>query len=85
MYLEILTPDKTIFSGNITSLTLPGTKSPFAVLKNHAPLISTLEKGEMSLVTSQGLDFLYIINEGIIEVNKDKIMVLSESIRPAEL
>ncbi len=83
MYLEILTPDKTIFSGNITSITLPGTKSPFAVLKNHAPLISTLEKGEMSLVTSQGLDFLYIINEGIIEVNKEKIMVLSESIRPA--
>lgn len=83
MYLEILTPDKTIFSGNINSITLPGTKSPFAVLKNHAPIISTLEKGEMSLVTSQGLDFLYIINEGIIEVNKDKIMVLSESIRPA--
>ena len=83
MYLEILTPDKTIFFGNITSLTLPGTKGPFAVLKNHAPIISTLEKGEMSLVTSQGLDFLYIINEGIIEVNKDKIMVLSESIRPA--
>ncbi len=85
MQLEILTPDRTIFSGNITSVTLPGTKSPFAVLKNHAPMISTLEKGELSLVTSDGLDILYIINEGILEVNQNKIMVLSESIRQVEL
>ena len=85
MHLEILTPDKTIFSGKIKSITVPGTKGPFTVLKNHAPIISTLDKGEVSVVTSLDLDMLYLINEGMIEVNQNKIMLLTEKIRPAEL
>jgi F-type H+-transporting ATPase subunit epsilon len=84
MYLEILTPDKTVFSGKITSITVPGTKGPFTVLKNHAPLISTLENGELSLSTSGGNDLYYIISQGMIEVMQNKIMVLVESIRTIE-
>ncbi|MFO7924628.1 MAG: ATP synthase F1 subunit epsilon [Bacteroidales bacterium] len=85
MNLEILTPDKTVFSGAIRSVTVPGTKGPFTILKNHAPIISTLESGEVCVVTSQGSDMVYIINQGMIEVNKKNIMVLAEKIRPAEL
>jgi F-type H+-transporting ATPase subunit epsilon len=85
MNLEILTPDKTVFSGAIRSVTVPGTKGPFTILENHAPIISTLEKGEVSIVTSHGSDMLYLINQGVIEVHKNNVMVLAEKIRPAEL
>lgn len=85
MHLEILTPDKTVFSGNIKSLTVPGTKGPFTILINHAPIISTLDKGLLSLLTDTGVDVIYEIGEGMIEANQNKIMVLAEKIRPAEL
>ena len=85
MHLEILTPDETVFSGNINSVTVPGTKGPFTILQNHAPIISTLESGELSLLTTNGIDLLYEISEGMIEVNQNRIMVLAEKIRPAEL
>lgn len=85
MHLEILTPDKTVFSGKIKSVTVPGTKSPFTILTKHAPVISTLEKGELSLETSQGQDILYNIGQGVIEVKDNKIVVLVEIIRTAEL
>ena len=81
MYLEILTPDKTVFSGNINSVTVPGTKGLFTILKNHAPIISTLESGELSFLTNTGQDFLYEISRGMIEAKRNKIMVLVEKIR----
>ena len=43
MTLEILTPDQTIYEGLVTSVTLPGTVGSFEILKDHAPIISTLE------------------------------------------
>lgn len=85
MHLEILTPDKTIFSGRIKSVTVPGSKGPFTVLKNHAPIISTLDAGDICLVTDRGEDILYSINAGMIEVNRNKIMLLAENIRTPEL
>ncbi len=85
MYLEILTPDKTVFAGKIKSVKVPGTKSPFTILKKHAPIISTLNSGEVSLVTASDIGLLYTISEGIIEVNKNKIMVLAEKISQLEI
>ncbi len=85
MYLEILTPDKTVFSGKILSVTLPGTKSPFTVLKKHAPFISTLENGQLGLETDQGDYMVYTIGQGVVEVRENKIVVLIEKISSAEL
>ncbi len=85
MYLEILTPERTVFSGTIKSVTVPGTNSPFTVLNNHAPIISTLECGLLSVITAKKVSLLYLISEGIIEVNHNKIMVLAEKISQAEL
>jgi len=47
MLLEILTPDQKVFEGQVDSATFPGTKGSFQVLNNHAPLVSTLEKGKV--------------------------------------
>ena len=85
MHLEILTPDSTVFSGRIKSVTVPGSKGPFTILKNHAPIISTLDAGDISLVTANGEDILYSINAGMIEVNQNRIMLLAEKIRTPEL
>jgi F-type H+-transporting ATPase subunit epsilon len=85
MHLEILTPDKSVFSGKIKSVTLPGTKSPFTVLKNHAPVISTLDKGELGVETDNGDYLLYTIEQGVVEVRENKIVVLIEKIKPSEL
>ncbi len=85
MHLEILTPDKTVFSGRIKSVTVPGSQGPFTILINHAPIISTLESGELSLSTATGDDMLFIINGGMIEAKQNKIMVLSEKVSIAEL
>ena len=84
MHLEILTPDKSIFSGRIKSVTLPGTKSPFTILKKHAPIISTLEKGEVGLETDQGVHLLYSIDKGIVEARENRIVVLIEKIQLLE-
>jgi F-type H+-transporting ATPase subunit epsilon len=84
MHLEILTPDKAVFSGRIKSVTLPGTKSPFTILKNHAPIISTLDGGDVELETDQGVILIYSIDQGIVEAKDNRIVVLIEKVKPVE-
>ncbi|MRX48043.1 ATP synthase F1 subunit epsilon [Pedobacter puniceum] len=79
MNLEILTPDKKVFDGEVTSVTVPGTMGSFEVLNNHAPIISTLEKGQVIIRTASKTEKL-IINGGAIEVIDNKIIVLAEGV-----
>jgi F-type H+-transporting ATPase subunit epsilon len=78
MFLDIITPDKKVFSGDVSSITVPGTKGIFQVLNNHAPIISTLSKGVVKYKTIEG-EKTVIINSGVIEVLKNKIILLLES------
>ena len=52
MYLEIITPDKKLFEGEVNLIKIPGSKGDFEILKNHAPIISTLEKGTIKIQDS---------------------------------
>ncbi len=79
MFLEIITPDKKVFSGEITRVQVPGSKGSFEVLNNHAPIISTLVKGKVKVTDKQGVQFIDI-HAGVIEVLKNKIIILAESI-----
>ncbi len=79
MFLEIITPDKQVYSGEILSTTLPGTKGSFQVLKNHAPMISTLEKGRIVIKNSSEEKIIHI-EGGIVEILNNNIVVLAESI-----
>lgn len=54
MTITVLTPDREIFKGSITSVKVPGTLGEFQVLKGHAPIVSSLEAGRVSLVTADG-------------------------------
>lgn len=79
MYLEIITPDSSVFAGEVLSATLPGKKGSFQVLKSHAALISTLEKGIVKYRTSQGEVSLEITG-GVAEILNDNIQVLVEGL-----
>jgi F-type H+-transporting ATPase subunit epsilon len=76
--LEIITPEKTIYEGEIKSILVPGTKGAFMVLHNHAPIISTLNKGQVKIVNDQSKTEIINIEGGIIEVKKNKIMILAD-------
>lgn len=62
MNITILTPDKEIFQGPIVSVKVPGSSGQFQVLKNHAPIVSSLEKGDVTVVTGTG-EFKYFDEE----------------------
>lgn len=77
MKLEIITPDKEIFTGEATLVQFPGLDGLFEVLENHAPLIAALKTGKIKL-ESQGKTQYFDINGGIVEVLQNKILVLAE-------
>ncbi|MXV17177.1 ATP synthase F1 subunit epsilon [Hufsiella ginkgonis] len=79
MILEILTPDKTVFEGEVTSVTVPGTLGSFEVLNHHAPIISTLEDGKVIIRAGKESQSLFI-KGGVVEVINNKIIVLAEGI-----
>ena len=77
MKLEILTPDKKVFEGEVRSVTVPGTMGSFEVLKDHAPIISTLEDGKV-IIRQDNTEETIFIKGGVIEVLNNNIMVLAE-------
>ena len=79
MHLEIITPNKKVYDGFVESATFPGIKGSFQVLKNHAPIISSLETGQIKYVNEKG-KFNVMISGGIVEVIDNQITVLAESI-----
>jgi F-type H+-transporting ATPase subunit epsilon len=80
MRIEIITPDRKVFEGDIKSVRVPGKKGSFQVLKDHAPIVSTLENGPVILVDQAGTETRYQINGGVIEVKMNKIILLAESV-----
>ncbi len=79
MYLEIVTPDKKIYEGEVKVATFPGIDGSFQILNNHAPIISALGKGDLSIVDKDG-KIIWEIDGGVVEVLNNKIVVLAESI-----
>jgi len=79
MHLEILTPEKKIFDGDVTIVTFPGANGSFQVMDNHAPLISLLNKGKIEYKGKEGSQSV-IISGGVVEVLKNKVVVLASGI-----
>ncbi|MCS6935895.1 MAG: ATP synthase F1 subunit epsilon [Chitinophagales bacterium] len=78
MTLEILTPEKKIFSGEATLVQLPGVDGSFEILSHHAPLIAALAKGQMKYKTSEGETTL-TIGGGFVECLNNRVIVCAES------
>ena len=80
MTLEILTPDKKVFEGEVNSVTLPGTLGFLEILNNHAPIISTLNDGKVTIRGGAGKDEVFLIQGGVVEALNNKVTVLAEGI-----
>ncbi|MBF6598145.1 MAG: F0F1 ATP synthase subunit epsilon [Fermentimonas sp.] len=79
MKLEIISPEKTYFRGEIEWITLPGAMGPFQILNNHAPIISSLTRGQI-IFSADGHVKDMEINDGFVEVNNNNIIVCIDSI-----
>lgn len=80
MHLEIVSPEKKIYEGEVKLVKVPGTQGSFEILLNHAPIISTLEKGEVKIIDINNSETFFEIDGGIIEVNHNKITLLAEKV-----
>jgi F-type H+-transporting ATPase subunit epsilon len=78
MQLEIITPEKKVFEGEVTSVQLPGVTGKFEILNNHAPIISSLTKGKVRVIDSNNNTQHYDINGGVIEMQNNKVIVLAD-------
>ena len=78
MVVEIITPDAKPFEGEVISIQLPGANGGFEILNNHAPIISTLTAGEISIALDQGQNKSFEIQGGVIEMQNNKIIVLAD-------
>ena len=77
--LEIITPEKPIFKDQIEAVTIPGTLGSFQILKDHAPIISSFEVGIIKVKKATAETF-YTTSGGTVEVNKNQVLVLADSI-----
>ena len=80
LIVEIITPSKTAYKGEVKSITLPGTLGNFQVLFNHAPLLSSLEIGRIKIVEAKGNILEFVTSGGTVEILKNKVLVLADSV-----
>ena len=79
MVLEILTPEKKLFSGDVFGVQMPGISGSFEVLDKHAPLVSALKAGRIKVLRDkQNAAAFYDIQSGFVEVLNNKVTVLVE-------
>jgi F-type H+-transporting ATPase subunit epsilon len=75
--LEIITPEKRLFDGKVKLVKVPGASGSFEILNNHAPIISTLTKGTIKVITETDQQELIDIDSGIVEVKANIISILA--------
>ena len=78
MNLEILTPERKIFSGDVYGVQLPGIDGMFEVLEKHAPLVSALKAGKLKILKDKTSNIHYTIQGGFVEVLNNRATVLVE-------
>lgn len=78
MKIEIITPDKKLFEGQVKSAVFPGSEGSFGVMNNHAPMIATLTAGKVELIEENNAKQDFTIKGGVVEINQNKVIVLAE-------
>ena len=78
MHLDILTPERKIFNGDVYGVMLPGVEGYFELLDNHAPSVAALGKGQLKILKDKNTQEIYNIEGGFVEMNTNKTVVLIE-------
>ena len=76
LYAEIITPEAILYAGEVNVVGLPGELGIFEVMKNHAPIISTLVKGKIKIRDTNGYVTYFEINTGVVEVTNNEVKIL---------
>ncbi len=76
LHLEIITPEKTLFRGNIELVEVPGKRGRFTVMQNHAPIISSLDKGGIRVKDTNGQELNFDCQNGYLECSENKVSIL---------
>lgn len=76
--LKVISPEKVIFKGDVQSITVPGTQGNFEILNDHAPIISSLEKGQISFTQPDGQQKNCDIVGGFVEVKRNEVNLAVE-------
>ena len=77
--LEIVTPRKVVYTGDVVSFSAPGTMGGFQVLFNHAPLLAEIGVGEVKIQDPQGNDLRYSTSGGFVDVKQNHVVLLAET------
>lgn len=80
MQLEIITPDKKVFEGEVAVATFPGEDGSFQILNNHAPLVSLLKEGVVEYKSKEVNQQVHITG-GVVEVLKNKVILLADGVK----
>ncbi len=78
LQLKIISPEKILFQGAVLSVTLPGTDGEFGILPDHASLIGSLRKGDISYEIEKGSPEIVTIESGFVEVKKNVVTICVE-------
>ncbi|MCB0576647.1 MAG: ATP synthase F1 subunit epsilon [Saprospiraceae bacterium] len=81
MNLTILSPEKEIFSGDVKSVKVPGSAGQFEMLDNHAPIVASLAKGEIRVLTDKGEKVVFNVEGGFVEMLNNEVSLLVSSVR----
>lgn len=81
MNLVVLTPEKEIFSGKITSVKVPGTSGQFEILAGHAAIVSSLVEGGVRILDEAGAKKEFTIEKGFIEVLNNEVSLLVQGVK----
>lgn len=80
MFLEILTPEKKLYTGDIKLVKVPGTEGSFELMDKHAPIISTLSKGAINVVTKEDSLQIFNVSGGVLEMKDNRVIILVEKL-----
>lgn len=80
MFLEVVTPTKKVFEGEVNIVTFPGVDGSFQVMNDHAPLVGTLKNGELIYKVDKGGETSVGITGGVVEVLNNRIVVLADGL-----
>jgi F-type H+-transporting ATPase subunit epsilon len=81
MNLVILTPGKTVFTGQVVAVNTPGTDGKIEILENHAPIVASLKEGTISVVTSTKEKLEFETTGGFLEVLQNNVSILLEAVK----
>ena len=82
--LEIVTPTKVIFKGDVISFSAPGVMGGFQILYNHAPMLSEIGVGVVKLQQPNGSETFYATSGGFVDVLNNRVIVLAETVESSD-